>query len=285
MSKKKYNIYHKLLNFLKRTPSTREALIEILRNAENNNLLNTDALLMIEGALDVSETHVRDIMVPRVQMIVIDDEAKPEEILTNVVDSGHSRFPVIGDTNDEIVGILLAKDLLNYYADPKKDFDIKDIMRPTVFVPESKRLNVLLREFRMNRNHMAIVIDEYNSVAGLVTIEDVIEEIIGEIEDEHDHEDNEININTHDNNRYTVKALTPINEFNKFFDSKIEDNEYDTVGGFVINTFGYLPKRGETTNFDKFNIKVLRADKRRVNLFLFTINESENILKSESNKE
>ena len=285
MSNKKFNIFHKLLNFFKKTPSTREALIEILRNAENNSLLDADALLMIEGALHVSETHVRDIMIPRVQMIIINDKAKPEEILSNVVESGRSRFPVIGDTNDEIVGILLAKDLLNYYADPKKDFDIKDMMRPTVFVPESKRLNVLLREFRMNRNHMAIIIDEYNGVAGLVTIEDVIEEIIGEIEDEHDHEDNEININTHDNNRYTVKALTPISEFNKFFNSKVQDNEYDTVGGFVINTFGYLPKRGETTNFDKFNIKVLRADKRRVNLLLFTINESENLLESETTKE
>ena len=213
------------MSLLKKTPSTREALIEILRNAENNNLLDADALLMIEGALHVSETHVRDIMVPRVQMIIIDEKAKPEEILSSVVESGHSRFPVIGDTNDEIVGILLAKDLLNYYADPKKDFDIKDMMRSTVFIPESKRVNVLLREFRMSRNHMAIVIDEYNGVAGLVTIEDVIEEIIGEIEDEHDHGDNEVNINIHDNNRYTVKALTPINEFNQFFDTKIQDDE------------------------------------------------------------
>ena len=288
MNKKKYHMHQKLLSFLKnfskRSPSTREALIEILRNAENNNLLDADALLMIEGALHVSETHVRDIMVPRVQMIIIDDKAKPEEILSNVVESGHSRFPVIGDTSDEIVGILLAKDLLNYYADPKKDFDIKDMMRPTVFVPESKRLNVLLREFRMSRNHMAIVIDEYNGVAGLVTIEDVIEEIIGEIEDEHDQGDNEININTHDNNRYTVKALTPISEFNEFFDSDVQDEEHDTVAGFVINIFGYLPKRGETTNFDKFHIKVLRADKRRINLLLFTIDKSKNLLERESDK-
>ena len=288
MVNKKSRVQKKLLSFLKnifrRTPSTREALIEILRNAENNNLLDTDALLMIEGALHVSETHVRDIMVPRVQMIIIDNKAKPEEILSSVVESGHSRFPVIGDTNDEIFGILLAKDLLNYYADPKKDFDIKDMMRPTVFVPESKRLNVLIREFRMSRNHMAIVIDEYNGVAGLVTIEDVIEEIIGEIEDEHDHGDNEININTHDNNRYTVKALTPISEFNEFFDSDVQDEEHDTVAGFVINIFGYLPKRGETTNFDKFHIKVLRADKRRVNLLLFTIDKSKNLLERESDK-
>ena len=289
MNNIKNNIYKKglifLKNFFKHSPSTKEALIEILRNAENKSLLDADALLMIEGALHVSETHVRDIMVPRVQMIIIDHKAKPEDILSSVVESGHSRFPVIGDTNDEIVGVLLAKDLLNYYADPKKVFDIKDMMRSTVFIPESKRVNVLLREFRMSRNHMAIVVDEYNGIAGLVTIEDVIEEIIGEIEDEHDHGDNEVNINIHDNNRYTVKALTPINEFNQFFDTKIQDDEYETVGGFVINAFGYLPKRGETTNFDKFAIKVLRADKRRVKLLLFTQVKPDNSLESKTEKE
>ena len=286
MQNKKQYIYQKIfrffLNLLTQEPPNREGLIEILRNAENRNLLDADALLMIEGALHVSETHVRDIMVPRVQMIIIDNNAKPEEILKSVVESGHSRFPVIGDSNDEIEGILLAKDLLNYYADPDKNFDIKDVMRPTVFIPESKRLNVLLREFRMSRNHMAIVVDEYNGVAGLVTIEDVIEEIIGEIEDEHDHEDNEININTHDNNRYTVKALTPISEFNEFFNTEIPDNEYDTVGGFVINTFGYLPKRGEIIDFERFNIKILRADKRRVHLILFTQIDSGNSLENNS---
>ena len=286
MQNKKQYIYQKIfrffLNLLTQEPPNREGLIEILRNAENRNLLDADALLMIEGALHVSETHVRDIMVPRVQMIIIDNNAKPEEILKSVVESGHSRFPVIGDSNDEIEGILLAKDLLNYYADPDKNFDIKDVMRPTVFIPESKRLNVLLREFRMSRNHMAIVVDEYNGVAGLVTIEDVIEEIIGEIEDEHDHEDNEININTHDSNRYTVKALTPISEFNEFFNTEIPDNEYDTVGGFVINTFGYLPKRGEIIDFERFNIKILRADKRRVHLILFTQIDSGNLLDNNS---
>ena len=286
MQNKKQYIYQKIfrffLNLLTQEPPNREGLIEILRNAENRNLLDADALLMIEGALHVSETHVRDIMVPRVQMIIIDNNAKPEEILKSVVESGHSRFPVIGDSSDEIEGILLAKDLLNYYADPDKNFDIKDVMRPTVFIPESKRLNVLLREFRMSRNHMAIVVDEYNGVAGLVTIEDVIEEIIGEIEDEHDREDNEININTHDNNRYTVKALTPISEFNEFFNTEIPDNEYDTVGGFVINTFGYLPKRGEIIDFERFNIKILRADKRRVHLILFTQIDSGNLLENNS---
>ena len=252
-------------------------LIEVLRNAENKNLLDADALLMIEGALHVSEIHVKDIMIPRVQMIIIKNDTKQEEILSSVVESGHSRFPVIGDTNDEIVGILLAKDLLNYYANPEKEFDIKDIMRPAVFIPESKRLNVLLREFRMSRNHMAIVIDEYSGVAGLVTIEDVIEEIIGEIEDEHDYEDDETNIKIHDNNRYTINALTTIDEFNNFFKTKLPDVEYETVGGFVISTFGYLPKRGETIISEGFNIKVLRADKRRVNLLLFTQNSSQEL--------
>ena len=209
MQNKKQYLYQKIfrffLNLLTQEPSNREGLIEILRNAENRNLLDADALLMIEGALHVSETHVRDIMVPRVQMIIIDNNAKPEEILKSVVESGHSRFPVIGDSNDEIEGILLAKDLLNYYADPNKNFDIKDVMRPTVFIPESKRLNVLLREFRMSRNHMAIVVDEYNGVAGLVTIEDVIEEIIGEIQDEYDMTDIPL-INQTAANKYEIDA-------------------------------------------------------------------------------
>lgn len=279
MSKKK-SIYFKkwlkyITNLFTREPADRDALIEVLRNCEHRNLLDADALLMIEGALHVSEIQVRDIMIPRVQMIVIDNDAAPEDILSIVVESGHSRFPVVGDTNDEIVGILLAKDLLHYYANPEKDFDIKDMMRATVFIPESKRLNVLLREFRTSRNHMAIVIDEYTGVAGLVTIEDVIEEIVGEIEDEHDFEEDETNINTHDNDRYTVKALTTIDEFNAYFKTDINDDEYETVGGLVINEFGHLPKRGESIEFMNFNIKILRADKRRVHLLLFSRLESE----------
>lgn len=274
MSDKKPINYKKWLkyitNLFAREPADRDELIEILRNSEHRNLLDADALLMIEGALHVSEIQVRDIMIPRVQMIVIDNDAAPEDILSIVVESGHSRFPVVGDTNDEIVGILLAKDLLHYYANPDKDFDIKDMMRATVFIPESKRLNVLLREFRTSRNHMAIVIDEYTGVAGLVTIEDVIEEIVGEIEDEHDFEEDETNINTHDNDRYTVKALTTIDEFNAYFKTDINDDEYETVGGLVINEFGHLPKRGESFDFIDFNIKVLRADKRRVHLLLFS---------------
>jgi magnesium and cobalt transporter len=274
MAEKKEINYSKWLkrfaSLFSREPEDRDALIEILRNSEHRNLLDPDALLMIEGALHVSEIQVRDIMVPRVQMIVIENNAEPEDILSVVVESGHSRFPVVGETNDEIVGILLAKDLLNYYADPEKDFDIKDVMRATVFIPESKRLNVLLREFRTSRNHMAIVIDEYTGVAGLVTIEDVIEEIIGEIEDEHDLEEDEVNINNHDNDRYTIRALTPMDDFNSYFETEVCKDEYDTVGGLVINAFGHLPKRGETIEHEGFNIKVIRADKRRVHMLLFT---------------
>ncbi|MCG8377981.1 MAG: CBS domain-containing protein [Proteobacteria bacterium] len=282
MGNKKNIDYKKWLkrfsSLFSKEPADRDALIEILRKSENRNLLDPDALLMIEGALHVSELQVRDIMVPRVQMIVIENDAEPEDIISVVVESGHSRFPVVNETNDEITGILLAKDLLNFYANPDKEFDIKDMMRPAVFIPESKRLNVLLREFRTSRNHMAIVIDEYTGVAGLVTIEDVIEEIIGEIEDEHDLEEEEVNITSHENDRFTVKALTPIDEFNQYFNKDISDEEYDTIGGFIINTFGYLPKRGEKIDFDEFNIKVLRADKRRVHLLLFSKLESEEIL-------
>ncbi len=259
----------RLVNFFLREPVDKDTLIEVLRNSEHRGLLDSDVLLMIEGALHVSELQVRDVMVPRVQMIFIEEDAEPEDILSIVVESGHSRFPVIAEANNEIVGILLAKDLLNYFAGSQNRFDIKDMMRPAVFIPESKRLNVLLREFRTSRNHMAIVIDEYTGVAGLVTIEDVIEEIIGEIEDEYDVEE-EANIAPHDNNRYVIKAMTPIEEFNKYFNTEIGDDKYGTVGGVVVNAFGRLPKRGETIELHGFTVKVLRADKRRVQVLLFT---------------
>ena len=275
MSKKKKGLnkwLQRVNAFLTTEPADRDALIDILRRSEQQKLLDHDALIMIEGAIHVSELQVRDVMIPRVQMIVIKDDAEPEDILSTVIESGHSRFPVIGDTTDEIIGILLAKDLLNYFANPDDEFDIKDLMRSTVFIPESKRLNVLLREFRTSRNHMAIVIDEYSGVAGLITIEDVIEEIVGEIEDEHDYEEDDENIKPHDNERFTVRALTSIDEFNRYFDMSVSDEEYDTIGGLIINTFGHLPKRGETINIEGFSIKVLRADKRRVHLLLFTKN-------------
>jgi len=255
----------RLKRVLFREPKDRHALIEILRDSETKNILDPDVLIMIEGALHVSDMRVSDIMIPRIQMIMVPSIASPEEIIETVVKSGHSRFPVIGDDATNVLGILLAKDLLSYFARKGNEaFEIKDAMRPAVFIPESKRLNVLLREFRTSRNHMAIVVDEYG-VAGLVTIEDVIEEIVGEIEDEHDIDEEE-NIRQHGINRYTVRAMTPIDEFNNSFQTDLSDKEYDTIGGLVINAFGHLPKRGETVHFAGFTIKVLRSDQRRIHL-------------------
>ena len=263
---RRLNFLQKITALFSSKPADRYDLLELLRESETRNLLNHDALTMIEGALQVSEMQVRDIMVPRVQMIVVKNDADPEDILATVVESGHSRFPVVGGDTDEITGILMAKDLLNYFSDQENsEFNIKDMMRKVIYVPESKRLNVLLREFRSNRNHMAIVIDEYSGVAGLVTMEDVIEEIVGEIVDEHDIDD-EDQIKPHGRNRYTVKALTPIEEFNEFFDTQLSDEEFDTVGGLALKAFGHVPKRGESIEFEGFNVKVLRSDKRRIHL-------------------
>ena len=254
-----------LKNTLTRKPQDLEELVEILRSSETRSLLNPDVLAMVEGALHVSTMKVRDIMVPKIQIVFINNKAKPEQIIATVLESGHSRFPVIaGDAND-VIGILLAKDLLSYYSNIEEaEFNIKDMMRPAIFIPESKRLNVLLREFRSSRNHMAVVVDEYG-IAGLVTIEDVIEEIVGEIEDEHDVVEEE-NIKQHGKSRYTVDAITPIDDFNKYFDTELSDDENETIGGLVIKAFGHLPKRGEMIELAGHNIKVLRSDKRRVHL-------------------
>ena len=261
-----------LKNFVSRGPKDRQALLEILRNSETRNLLDSDVLIMIEGALHVSDMRVNDIMVPKVQMVVVSYDANPEKIIRTVVESGHSRFPVIGEDSNDVMGILLAKDLLSYFANPAGgSFNIKDAMRPAVFIPESKRLNILLREFRSSRNHMAIIVDEYG-VTGLVTIEDIIEEIVGEIEDEHDIEE-EDNIHQHGVNRYTVRAITPIEEFNIRFGTDLSDTEYDTIGGLVVNAFGHLPRRGESIDLAGFHIKVLRADRRRIQLLKLTKGE------------
>jgi magnesium and cobalt transporter len=258
----------RLAGLWSREPRDRRALIEILRRCEQRNVLDPDVLIMVEGALHVSDLQARDIMVPRVQMVMIQHDANPDEIIRTVLDSGHSRFPVIGDDANDVLGVLLAKDLLAFFAAGGRDnFNIKDVMRPAVFIPESKRLTILLREFRASRNHMAIVVDEYG-VAGLVTIEDVIEEIVGEIEDEHDLEE-EDNIRQHGRNRYTVNAITPIEEFNAYFQTSLDDDEYDTIGGLVVAAFGHVPARGETLDFEGFNVKVLRADRRRVQLLRF----------------
>jgi len=260
--------FAQLRKLISRAPRDRQGLIDILRESEDRNLLDPDVLIMIEGAMHVSDLRVSDIMVPKVQMVVVDDDAGLDDIIRTVVESGHSRFPVIGDDANDVLGILLAKDLLMYVTDSDKtDFDIKDVMRPAVFIPESKRLNVLLRDFRAKRNHMAIVIDEYG-VTGLVTIEDVLEEIVGEIEDETDI-DEEANIFSHGKNRYTVNAITPIEDFNEYFNTDLSTEEYDTIGGLIIDAFGHLPKRGETLDLHGFNIKVLKADQRRIQLLRF----------------
>jgi magnesium and cobalt transporter len=245
----------------------REALVGVLRDAAARNLFDADVLVMLEGALHVSDLQARDIMVPRVRMEVIGADLELAEIARTIIESGHSRYPVVGKDVDEVVGILLAKDLLGWLNPERGAFDIKDVMRPAVFIPESKRLNMLLREFRASRNHMAIVVDEYG-VAGLVTIEDVIEEIVGEIADEHDLDEEE-NIRQHGGNRYTVRGSTPIAEFNEYFRAALSDSEYDTVGGLIINALGHLPVRGETATVSGFNVKVLRADQRRVHLLRF----------------
>ena len=273
----------RILDLFSSTPADRDDLIDLVRAAEENNILEPDALAMIEGALEVCDMRVRDIMIPRIQMVVIDIEAELDEILKIVIDSGHSRFPVIDLTNDEVKGILLAKDLLQIFVEKKSSsFNVESILRPAVFVPESKRLNVLLREFRSSRNHMAMIVDEYVNLAGLVTIEDVIEEIVGEIEDEHDVEE-DLLIQQQSRNRFTVEAMTPIDEFNEFFSTDISDDEFDTIGGYVLNAFGHVPKRGETKLIEGFNVKILRSDKRRIHLMRFTLRDQGNKVTEDTN--
>ena len=255
-----------LLRTFGNEPENKEQLIELLRDAKQRALLDTEALSMMEGVLQVSELQVRDIMIPRAHMVVVESDNPLEEILPVVIESAHSRFPVIGDDRGEVVGILLAKDLLAYCGDTKaRRFDIRDVLRAAVFVPESKRLNVLLNEFRASRNHMAIVVDEYGAAAGLVTIEDVLEQIVGEIEDEHDFDEG-TDILQRGEREFTAKAVTTIDEFNDYFGSNFSDEEFDTIAGLVTNSIGHLPKRGERVDIDRFSFKVLRADSRRIHL-------------------
>lgn len=272
--------FEKISQALTGEPKDREELVELLRDSEQRNLLDADSLAMIEAVMQVAEMHVRDIMIPRSQMVVVNRDVPPEEFLPTILESGHSRFPVVGDTRDEVVGILLAKDLLAYFAaGDKVRFDMRDVMRTPVFIPESKRLNVLLNEFRSNRNHMAIVVDEYGGVAGLVTIEDVLEQIVGEIEDEYDVDEDKF-IMKYSNDHYSVKALTPIDEFNEYFDASLDESEFDTIGGLVMKSFGHMPARGESVKIDKYNFTVLRADNRRIHLLQLTLgdNNSESTL-------
>ena len=252
---------------LMREPEDREQLVELLRAAFARQLLDSDALSMIEGVLQVAEMQARDIMIPRAQMDVIDISESPDKFIPLVIETNHSRFPVIESSKDQVIGILLAKDLLRYYAG-EEEFNVRDMLRPAVFIPESKRLNVLLKDFRANRNHMAIVVDEYGGVGGLVTIEDVLEQIVGDIEDEYDFDETEDDIIADKSGAWRVKAVTEIAKFNATFGTQFSDGEHDTIGGLVLKQFGRMPKRGEQLTFDNLNFKVLRADSRRLHLLL-----------------
>ena len=256
-------LLERLAAMVLREPADREQLTQLLRSAYRKNLLDADALSIIEGAMTVSEMQVRDIMIPRAQMDVIDINEPIGQFIPVVISTAHSRFPVIGENRDDVIGVLLAKDLLRHYAG-EEEFNVREMLRPAIFVPESKRLNVLLREFRASRNHMAIVVDEYGGVAGLVTIEDVLEQIVGEIEDEYDFDEASDNIILESSGRYRVKALTQIADFNAAFGTDFPDEDFDTVGGLVIAHLGRLPKRGESIALENLRFQVLRADSRRV---------------------
>ncbi|ATN86088.1 magnesium/cobalt efflux protein [Coxiella burnetii str. Schperling] len=251
-------------------PKDREQLIELLHDAKERNLLDQDALAMIEGVLRVSEKKVRDVMIPRAQMVVVDHDATPQSTLPIIIESAHSRFPIISESRDEVIGILLAKDLLQYTVGEKQaKAQIKDLARPAIFIPESKRLDVLLNEFRLKRYHMAIVVDEYGSVSGLITIEDVLEQIVGSIQDETDIVE-EKPITKLNPKEFTVKALTPIDVFNNYFGTKINDEDFDTIGGYVMQQIGHLPKRGESIVIDSMKITVMLATKRSIQLLRLT---------------
>ncbi len=265
----KPSLLERLSNFLLREPEDREQLFELLHGAYENHLMDADSLAMIEGVLQVSEMQVRDIMIPRSQMDVIDITDSPETFIPHVIETAHSRFPVIEDNKNDVIGILLAKDLLRYYAG--EDFEVRDMLRPAVFIPESKRLNVLLKEFRSNRNHIAIVVDEYGGVAGMVTIEDVLEQIVGDIEDEYDYDEDEDNIIQQAEGHYRVKALTEIGDFNEAIGTNFSDEEFSTIGGLVVNKFGHLPKRGDHTVIENLSITVVRADSRRLHSILVEV--------------
>jgi magnesium and cobalt transporter len=257
------SLLERLSALIMREPGDRAELTQLLRAAYSRNLLDADALSIIEGALTVSEMAVRDIMVPRAQVDFIDINEPVEKFVRQVMSTAHSRFPVIDQNRDDVIGVLLAKDLLRFYAG-EEEFNVREMLRPAVFVPEAKRLNVLLREFRASRNHMAIVLDEYGGVAGLVTIEDVLEQIVGDIEDEYDFDESEDNVIAEGNGRWRVKAQTEIDDFNEHFGSKFADDSFDTVGGLVVQAFGRVPKRGESATIDGFRFRVVRADSRRV---------------------
>ena len=247
-------------------PSDRAELLALLADARDREIVDVEELNIIHGAIAVAEMQARDIMIPRAQLVTVKADARVGDFLPIVIDSRHSRFPVVGDDAEDVRGILHAKDLLPLVArSDHSGFDMKDYIRPVTVVPESKRLNVLLEEFKATRNHMAIVVDEYGHVAGAVTIEDVLEQIVGEIEDEYDIDDDSF-INAHDDGTFTVKATSSIDDFNEYFECSLGDDEFDTVGGLVLREFGHLPQRGESVAVGLFHFRVLNADSRRIRL-------------------
>jgi magnesium and cobalt transporter len=265
-SSRKPTLLERLSTMLLREPEDREQLIALLHSAYERNLLDADALSMMEGVIQVSERQVREIMIPRAQMDVIDISQPPEKFIPYVIETAHSRFPVTDGDKDNIIGILLAKDLLRYYAG--EEFDVRDMLRPAVFVPESKRLNILLRDFRSNRNHIALVVDEYGGVCGMVTIEDVLEQIVGDIADEYDFDEDEDNIIRQDDAHWRVKADTEIGDFNEAMGTDFSDEDCDTIGGLVLKAAGQLPKRNERFQIGEWQFTVLRADSRRLHSLL-----------------
>lgn len=283
------SFFDKIADVFRTEPQDKHDLIEVLRSARDDQLIKPDSLSMMEGVLQVANMQVRDIMVPRSQMSAIQEDAKLSEILPMVIETKHSRYPVFGENRDDIEGIMLAKELLVYAAEKGINlsdsqtlvFDIKNVLRPAVVVPESKKLDVLLKEFRMSRNHMAVVVDEYGGVSGIVTIEDVLEQIVGDIEDEFDIDEDEGNIRPHANGDFIVKAQTDIEDFNEALHAKFSDEEFDTVGGFVVNQFGHMPENNETVLIEPFEFTVLNADERRVHLLKVRVIETDDAEKNE----
>lgn len=262
---KRYSWLQKLSRFFWE-PQNVEQVIDSLRSVSQQHVIDAETLAIIEGALSVSQLHARDVMIPRSQVVMVSRDASAEESLKLIAETAHSRFPVIDDDRDDVIGILLAKDLLAAVISAGKfEFNIRELLRPAVFIPESKRLNVLLREFRSRRNHMAIVVDEYGGVAGMITIENVLEQIVGEIDDEHDIDDDAAILQRNDNT-YVVKALTSVEDFNEHFQADWSDEDFGTVGGFVTNQFGHLPERDQQITIGQFEFTVIRADNRRIHL-------------------
>jgi magnesium and cobalt transporter len=263
----------RLFDVFSSDPENQQQLIELLRNFQQQHILTPDELVMIEGVFQVSNMQVRDIMIPRGKMTVLDHSSALSEIIEKITESGHSRFPVIDDDKDDVVGILLAKDLLQLSLNPDDRFEINDYIRPATFIPESKRLSVLLKEFRVNRSHLALIVDEYGGVSGLVTIEDVLELIVGQIDDEHDEDEDEVDIRQHGSNRFSVRALTDLDDFNAYFSCNFENADVETIGGYVLSQIGHLPRRGESFDIERFTFRVLSADSRQVHLFQVVIND------------